>query len=55
MNAPVTIFTLIAALAVIALLAGGFTRLHRRQNRKHGVLMIAAALVLLGNVLIVMV
>jgi hypothetical protein len=42
----------IALLAIIALVAGGFTLLRKRGERFRGVLMIIAAIVLLGNVLI---
>jgi hypothetical protein len=42
----------IALLAVIALVAGGYSLLKKPGERFRGVLMIVAALVLLGNVLI---
>ncbi|MFM9852454.1 MAG: hypothetical protein ACKVOJ_06570 [Sphingomonadaceae bacterium] len=42
----------IALLAVIALIAGGYALLKKPGERFRGVLMIVAALVLLGNVLI---
>jgi hypothetical protein len=42
----------ICMLAVFALVAGGGWMIARRNNRKQGVLMLVAALVLLGNVLI---
>lgn len=42
----------IAILGVFALLAGGIVLLRRPDDRKRGILMLVAALVLLGNVLI---
>ena len=42
----------IAMLAIGALLTGGVWLVAKRQDRQRGVLMIIAALVLLGNVLI---
>ena len=42
----------ISMLAVFALCAGGGWLIVKRRNRKQGVLMLVAALVLLGNVLI---
>ena len=42
----------IAMLAVLALVLGGGWTIARRNNKKQGVLMLVAALVLLGNVLI---
>jgi len=42
----------ISMLAVFALVAGGGWMIAKRRNRKQGVLMLVAALVLLGNVLI---
>ena len=42
----------LAMIAAIALLIGGVTLVLRRQDRKRGALMIVAALVLVGNVLI---
>jgi hypothetical protein len=42
----------IAMLAVFALALGGGWTIARRHNKKQGVLMLVAALVLLGNVLI---
>jgi LPXTG-motif cell wall-anchored protein len=42
----------IAVLATFALVAGGGYLLIRRKERKQGVLMLIAALVLFGNVLI---
>lgn len=48
------LFLGLAMLAVFALLAGGvFLIRRRRAERTRGVLMLVAALVLLGNVLIV--
>jgi predicted MFS family arabinose efflux permease len=46
------IFISIAMLAVGALLTGGVWLIAKVQDRKRGVLMIIAALVLLGNILI---
>lgn len=45
-------FQSIAMLAVGALLTGGVWLIAKRQDRQRGVLMIIAALVLLGNILI---
>ncbi len=42
----------IMMIAVIALAAGGLHTVIRRGDRKRGLLMLAAALVMLGNVLI---
>ncbi len=42
----------ISMLAVIALVAGGAWTIAKRREKKQGVLMLVAALVLLGNVLI---
>ena len=42
----------LAMIAAIALLIGGVTLVRRAQDRKRGALMIVAALVLVGNVLI---
>jgi hypothetical protein len=42
----------IALLAVILLVAGGYAQMKKPGERFHGILMIVAALVLLGNVLI---
>ena len=42
----------LAMLGVIALLVGGVLLIAKRRDRPRGVLMIVAALVLLGNVLI---
>jgi uncharacterized membrane protein len=42
----------IAMLAVGALLTGGVWLIAKRQDRQRGILMIIAALVLLGNILI---
>ena len=42
----------IAMLAVLALALGGGWMIARRREKKQGVLMLIAALVLLGNVLI---
>ena len=42
----------IAMIAVFLLAAGGVTLLRRGRHRKQGVLMLVAAAVLLGNVLI---
>ena len=42
----------ISMLAVFALVAGGGWIIAKRDNKKQGVLMLVAALVLLGNVLI---
>lgn len=42
----------ISMLAVFALVAGGGWMIAKKRNRKQGVLMLIAALVLLGNVLI---
>jgi hypothetical protein len=42
----------ISMLAVFALVAGGGWMIAKKRNRKQGVLMLVAALVLLGNVLI---
>ena len=42
----------IAMLAVLALVLGGGWTLAKRDNKTQGVLMLVAALVLLGNVLI---
>ena len=42
----------ISMLAVFALVAGGGWMIAKRDNKKQGVLMLIAALVLLGNVLI---
>jgi hypothetical protein len=42
----------IAMLAVFALVGGGVWMLAKRRDRTKGVLMLVAALVLLGNVLI---
>ena len=39
-------------IAVFALIAGGLYTLARRNDRKRGLLMLAAALVMLANVLI---
>ncbi|TVV74075.1 hypothetical protein [Sphingomonas solaris] len=48
-----SLFLTIAMLAVFALVAGGVYLIRRRvADRRRGVLMIVAALVLLGNVLI---
>jgi len=46
------LFLSIAMLAIFALVAGGVWLLMRRRDRKRGLLMLAAAIVLLGNVLI---
>lgn len=46
------LFLTIAMLAIFALVAGGIVLLRRGQDRKRGVLMLVAALVLFGNVLI---
>lgn len=43
----------IAMVAVVALMWGGVRLLRRAEDRKRGVLMIVAAVVLLGNVLII--
>jgi len=42
----------ISMFAVFALVAGGGWMIAKRHNKKQGVLMLVAALVLLGNVLI---
>ena len=42
----------IAMIAVFALIWGGITILRKREDRKRGILMLAAAAVLFGNVLI---
>ena len=42
----------ISMFAVFALVAGGGWMIAKRHNKKQGVLMLIAALVLLGNVLI---
>jgi hypothetical protein len=42
----------ICVLAVLALAGGGVLTIVRRRDRKRGILMIVAAAVLLGNVLI---
>lgn len=48
-----SLFLTVAMLAVFALVAGGVYLIRRRvTDRRRGVLMIVAALVLLGNVLI---
>lgn len=42
----------IMMLAAIALFGGGIWAIVKRRDRKHGLLMLVAAIVLLGNVLI---
>lgn len=42
----------IAMLAVFALVIGGVVQITRRRDRRKGILMLAMALVLVGNVLI---
>ena len=42
----------IAMIAVFALVAGGIRIVRRREDRQRGLLMIAAAIVIFGNVLI---
>jgi hypothetical protein len=51
MNADPTALT-IAMLAVFALAAGGIFSIVKRREKKQGILMLVAGLVLLGNVLI---
>ncbi|WP_294391762.1 hypothetical protein [uncultured Sphingomonas sp.] len=42
----------IVVIAAVALAAGGTWRFARRGERRHGLLMVVAALVLIGNALI---
>ncbi len=49
---PSALILSIAILAVFALIWGGVRLLLRREDRMRGILMIVAAVVLLGNVLI---
>lgn len=51
-NAIAAIAPTVAMLAVIALALGGIYLIRKRQDRRKGVLMLIAAAVLLGNVLI---
>ncbi len=51
-GATFDLFLGIAMLAVFALTAGGVWLLRRGEDRKRGWLMLAAALVLFGNVLV---
>jgi hypothetical protein len=51
-GASFNLFLSIAMIAVAALSLGGISLIRRGQDRKRGWLMIVAALVLLGNVLI---
>ncbi len=51
-DATFDLFLGVAMIAVFALTAGGVVLLRRGDDRKRGWLMLVAALVLLGNVLI---
>jgi hypothetical protein len=51
-NSGTGLFLSIAMLAIFALVAGGMWLVMRGADRKRGLLMLAAAIVLLGNVLI---
>lgn len=52
MTGPGAFVLSVLMIAAFALAAGGIYLIARRRNRKRGVLMLAAAAVFLGNVLI---
>ena len=51
-SGPVSAMVTIAAIAAIALVWGGIRQVRQPESRLRGILMIVAALVLIGNIVI---